>query len=164
MKNNYRMFCLATCLAGMLNSAHAGIPDALSKHYESEPIQEHAITLRAPEVAEEGKVVPVSIGRISLPGKDLHVTEVSIYSGNNLNCPVSTYKLSPSAMAEGLAGRMRLAKSTTVHAIARLSDGSLISGEKNIKVTIGGCGGGGTGSSASSSVGNYCKNQNSVKQ
>ena len=163
MKNNSRMFYLVAGLVATLNAAHAGIPDALSKHYGQAQIHEQAITLVAPEIAEEGKVVPVSIGKISIPGNDLHVTEISFYSGNNLNCPVSTYKLSASTMAEGLAGRIRLAKSTTVHAIARLSDGTLISGEKDIKVTIGGCGGGGT-SRGTAAGSNYCSNKNSVKQ
>jgi len=163
MKLKLTLICLITSLGVMMNSAHAGIPKALSEHYASIPIQEHAITLKAPEIAEEGKVVPVSISKITLPNDNVHVTEVSFYSGNNLNCPVSKYTLTPATLAEGLAGRMRLAKSTTVHAVARLSDGSVISGEKNIKVTIGGCGGGGSGS-ATGSVGNYCKTKNSITQ
>ena len=163
MKAKISIICLLTSLGITVTSAHAGIPQVLSEHYASTPIQEDAITLRAPEIAEEGRVVPVSIGKIILPSDDVHVTEVSFYSGNNLTCPVSKYTLTPATIAEGLAGRIRLAKSTTVHAIARLSDGSVISGEKNIKVTIGGCGGGGSGT-ATGSAGNYCKNKNSITQ
>jgi len=139
----------------IINQAHAKLPEALAKKYLSTTIVENQITLRAPEVAEEGKVVPITIAEIKLPNKDSYVTDVSFYSETNTNCPISQYKLSKNMLGEGLGSRVKLPRTTKVHVIATLNTGEVITGSKEIKVTIGGCGGGSVIPSGAS-VSNYC--------
>lgn len=147
----------------ILNQAQASLPDSLLKKFSSAPIKENQIQLRAPHLAEEGKVVPIKIRNITLPNKDVHVTEVSFYSENNMNCPISKYKLTPAMLGEGLGTNIKLPKTTTVHAIAKLSNGDIISGSRKIKVTIGGCGGG-SAIPSGASAGNYCLNKGATMQ
>lgn len=142
----------------VINQAHASLPDALIKKFPSAQIKEDQIKLRAPHVAEEGRVVPIKIGSIALPDNKVHITEISFYSENNTTCPLSRYELGPNMLGEGLGTHVKLPATTTVHAIAKLSNGEIISGSKKIKVTIGGCGGGGNIPSGAS-VGNYCLNK-----
>ena len=138
-----------------LNQTQAALPQALISKYPSATIQENKITLRAPEIAEEGSVVPVRIRAISLPDKDTYITELSFYSASNTNCPISRYTLTANMLGEGLGTNIRLPASTHVYAIAKLSNGDIISGRKNIKVTIGGCGGG-SPLPGGSAPGDYC--------
>jgi len=154
---------LLLAAVSILNQAHASLPDALAKKFSSSQITENQITLRAPHVAEEGSVVPVKIRNITLPNNDVHVTEVSFYSENNMNCPISTYSLTPVMLGEGLGTHIKLPKTTTVHAIATLSNGNIISGSQKIKVTIGGCGGG-SAIPSGASPGNYCLNRGATVQ
>jgi len=147
----------------IVNQALAKLPEALTKKYPSTHIKENQIQLRAPEVAEEGKVVPITIRSVKLPSNDVYITDVSFYSENNTNCPLSQYKLTANMLGDGLGTRVKLPKTTRVHAIARLSNGDVISGSQEIKVTIGGCGGGSIMPN-NSSAGNYClKNNRSIQ-
>jgi len=147
----------------VLNQAQASLPDALVKKFPSAQIKENQIKLRAPHVAEEGRVVPVKIGSVALPNSDVHITEVSFYSENNTTCPLSRYKLSANMLGEGLGTHVKLPATTTVYAIAKLSNGEILSGSKKIKVTIGGCGGGGN-IPGGATVGNYCLNKGATLQ
>lgn len=122
-------------------NVQAGLPDAIKAKYNGE-IQEGQITLKAPELAENGTVVPVAIKSANVPA-NTHIKEIAFYSANNTQCPIASYKLTPAMYSEGLGTRIKLAKTTDLYAVAQLDDGRLISGERKVKVTIGGCGGGG---------------------
>lgn len=122
-------------------SAQAALPAALKAKFDTEVI-EGRIRITAPELAENGGVIPVSINQVDLPG-NAQVREIAFYSDNNTTCPVASYKLGPSMLSEGLSARIKLAKTANVYALATLDDGRVLVGEKQVKVTIGGCGGGG---------------------
>lgn len=127
--------------SALLASGHvlAGLPDALKDKYNGD-ILEGRITLKAPELAENGTVVPVAIKSVNVPA-NTNIKEIAFYSTNNTQCPIATYKLTPVMYSEGLGTRIKLAKTTDLYAIATLDDGRVISGERKVKVTIGGCGG-----------------------
>lgn len=146
------LLCITLSLSTLL--AHAGLPAQLSKQLAGKNVQP-GITIKAPELAENGSVVPIQISAVKLPNASVYVTGISFYSEANTNCPIASYTLTKRMLSEGLGTRIKLAKTTRVHALATLSDGSVVTGEKQIKVTIGGCGGG--GASELSAVGNYCK-------
>jgi len=143
---------LALSISSLLS--HAALPVELSKQLVGKTVRT-GVTIKAPELAENGSVVPIKIGDIKLPNKDVHVTSIRFYSEANTNCPIASYKLTKYTLSEGLGTRIKLAQTTNVHALATLSDGSVVTGEKKIKITVGGCGGG--GSAATRAVGNYCK-------
>lgn len=120
-------------------NVQAGLPDAIKAKYSSEVI-EGRISLKAPELAENGTVVPVSIKNVDVPG-NANVKEIAFYSSNNTQCPIATYQLTPAMYSEGIGTRIKLASTTNLYAVARLDNGQVLSGERKVKVTIGGCGG-----------------------
>jgi sulfur-oxidizing protein SoxY len=54
---------------------------------------------------------------------------------------VGTFTFGPLAASQTAATRIRLASTQDVIAIAKMVDGSFVQATKNVKVTIGGCGG-----------------------
>lgn len=92
------------------------------------------ITLDAPEIAENGNTVPVGV---SAPGAEA----IAIFASGNPNPDVCAFSFGPAAGAQEASTRMRLAGTQDVIAVAKMPDGSFIQASKNVKVTIGGCGG-----------------------
>jgi len=92
------------------------------------------ISLDAPEIAENGAVVPVAVAS-TLP----NVTAISILVLENPNTLAAAYKF-----AEGtepsVSNRLKMAKTSKVVAVVE-SGGKLYSASKEVKVTVGGCGG-----------------------
>lgn len=93
------------------------------------------VTIQAPDIAENGAVVPITIA------SELdNVVSLSLYTPDNPFALNSTYEFSDGAIPF-TSTRIKLAKTQKVMAIARTADGKLYSATKQIKVTIGGCGG-----------------------
>jgi sulfur-oxidizing protein SoxY len=115
--------------------AHAATSDELIATFTGgAAVAEGGITLTAPEIAENGNTVPVSI---DAPG----ASEVLILATGNPNADVATFKFGPLAGSFIASTRIRLAKTQDVVAIAKMADGSFASAKSTVKVTIGGCGG-----------------------
>jgi sulfur-oxidizing protein SoxY len=72
---------------------------------------------------------------------DSYVKEVMILADGNPNAGVATLSFTPLSGRATASIRIRLAATQNVIAIAKMSDGSLFSEQKTVKVTIGGCGG-----------------------
>ena len=99
------------------------------------------ITLTAPEIAENGNTVPVSISVDSAMSGDDMVDSVIIFAEGNPNPQVATFRFSELSGSAEATTRMRLAKTQNVMAVAKMKDGSVFIDTKQVKVTIGGCGG-----------------------
>lgn len=140
-KKKYILLIMLACVLSM-PVAHAKTPVFITKHLKSTEIKEKQINIIAPPIAEHGDVVPVSIQQVMLGKNADHVKEIWLFNGDTKN-QIAHYKLTPSSTAAGLATRIKMRNSGTLYAVARLSDGHLVSGQTNVKVTIGGCGGGG---------------------
>jgi sulfur-oxidizing protein SoxY len=93
-----------------------------------------AVTLTAPDIAENGAVVPVSV-TTTLDG----VESIGIIVTENPSPLVASFDLTPDAVAD-VSTRIKMGKTSDVVAIVK-ADGKLYSASKNVKVTIGGCGG-----------------------
>lgn len=104
-------------------------------------VQSGRITLTAPEIAENGNTVPVSVSVESEMTSDDYVESVTIFAEGNPNPEVVTFKFTPLSGAAQASTRMRLAKTQNIVALAKMSDGSVYMDKKEVKVTIGGCGG-----------------------
>ncbi len=100
----------------------------------AEHMSSDEIKLKAPDIAENGAVVPVTVS--SSMG---NVEAISIIAEANPGPLTSTYALS-SASEAFVSTRIRLAKTGNVVAVVK-ADGKLYSASKEVKVTIGGCGG-----------------------
>ncbi len=93
-----------------------------------------AIKLKAPDIAENGAVVPITVTS-TLDNVD----SISIVATNNPAPLTSYYKLSSGSEAY-VSTRIKMGKTSEVIAVVK-ADGKLYSDSKEVKVTIGGCGG-----------------------
>lgn len=111
------------------------IEDAAKGLYGSELTEASAdIKVKAPDIAENGAVVPVSV-TTSISG----VESISIIAAKNNTPLVANFNLASSA--EGyVSTRIKMAKSADVVAMVK-AGGKVYSARKSVKVTIGGCGG-----------------------
>jgi sulfur-oxidizing protein SoxY len=92
------------------------------------------IKLDAPEIAENGAVVPISVST-SLSD----VTSIASLVPENPNVLAAHYRI-PKGTVPGVANRFKMAKTSNVTVIVE-AGGKLYSATKEVKVTVGGCGG-----------------------
>ncbi|NNE86643.1 MAG: thiosulfate oxidation carrier protein SoxY [Silicimonas sp.] len=124
---------LATAL-GALPAFASMTDDEIAKITGGAELGEGAITLNAPEIAENGNTVPIEV---SAPG----ATMVALFANGNPVPNVATFKFGPLNPTQSASTRIRLAGTQDVVAIAQMEDGSFQKASANVKVTIGGCGG-----------------------
>ena len=92
------------------------------------------IKLKAPDIAENGAVVPITVTS-NIDG----TTNMSILVANNNTPLTSTYELGATTEAY-ISTRVKMGKTSDVIAVVK-AGGKLYSTKKEVKVTIGGCGG-----------------------
>lgn len=99
------------------------------------------VSLNTPEIAENGNTVPISVSVDSaMEGDDL-VESVTIFADGNPGPAVATFYFTANSGVAEATTRIRLARTQNVVAVAKMADGSLFIDSKEVKVTIGGCGG-----------------------
>jgi len=103
--------------------------------------KEGKITLKAPEIAENGNAVPVTISVESEMNEKSYVKAIYVAADGNPYPGVVTWELTPLAGKAEVQFRTRLAQTQKLVAVAEMNDGSLFIASREIKVTIGGCGG-----------------------
>ena len=99
------------------------------------------VKLDLPEIAENGNTVPMTVTVESPMTEQSHVTEVLIVADENPRSGVVTFHFSPASGVAEANTRIRLAATQDVIAVAKMNDGSVFMTSKQVKVTIGGCGG-----------------------
>jgi sulfur-oxidizing protein SoxY len=99
------------------------------------------VKLDLPEIAENGNAVPMTVSVESPMTKDNYVSDVLVVAEANPRGGVATFHFTPASGVAEVNTRIRLAETQNVVAIAKMSDGSLFMDTKQVKVTIGGCGG-----------------------
>ncbi|QEQ96356.1 thiosulfate oxidation carrier protein SoxY [Neptunomonas concharum] len=92
------------------------------------------VTLKAPDIAENGAVVPVTVAS-SMAG----VESMSIFIEGNPS-PLAAEFIIPAGTMADVSTRVRMGKTSKVTAVVK-ANGKLYSASKEVKVTIGGCGG-----------------------
>ena len=126
-------FAQAAADAEMVGSAEEFLAGATAAEGE--------LNLTAPEIAENGNTVPVSIEVESARSGDDLCESVMILADGNPNPDVCTFHFTEMSGSATATTRMRLAKTQNVIAVAKMKDGSVFMDKKEVKVTIGGCGG-----------------------
>lgn len=113
----------------------------IKKLFGDKPITAGKIKLDLPSIAENGLVVPLNF-EVESPMTDKdYVKAVHFFADGNPNPQLANFyfsTLSPKAAAQI---RIRLAQTQNIVAVAEMSDGKLYTAKKEVKVTIGGCGG-----------------------
>ena len=114
--------------------AWSAADDAIAAYTGGAETVEGGVTLTAPEIAENGNTVPISV---SADGAE----EIIVFAAGNPNPDVATFRFGPLAGSHEASTRIRLAQTQDLIAIAKMPDGTLHRTSKEVKVTIGGCGG-----------------------
>ncbi|MEI7782810.1 MAG: thiosulfate oxidation carrier protein SoxY [Betaproteobacteria bacterium] len=93
------------------------------------------VSLTAPDIAENGAVVPLGVST-ALPG----VKDLLILVEKNPNVLVALFHVNDAIDANFLT-RSKMGQSSDVYAVAIMADGRALFSKKEVKVTLGGCGG-----------------------
>jgi sulfur-oxidizing protein SoxY len=109
--------------------------DALKALGSSAPAESKDVTLTAPDIAENGAVVPVACA-CALPG----VKRLALLVEKNPNTLAAVFDIGD-GVEPNIATRVKVGQSSNVFAVAMLADGKVLFAQKEVKVTLGGCGG-----------------------
>lgn len=113
----------------------SSVEEGLSALYGSDEAEaSEKIAIKAPDIAENGSVVPISVS------SDLSdVTGISIYVPANPNPLAASFDISKNGVAD-VSTRIKMGKTSDVVAVVH-AGGKSYKTSKEVKVTIGGCGG-----------------------
>jgi sulfur-oxidizing protein SoxY len=125
-------------------AASAG-PEAVQaeirKVYGEKPMKEGKIKIDLPSIAENGLVVPLGFEVESPMSEKDYVKAIHFFAEGNPNPLIASFFFTPLSPKAAGAIRIRLAETQKVVALAEMSSGELFTSAKEVKVTIGGCGG-----------------------
>lgn len=111
------------------------VDDVLASLYPDQQVRDSAeINVKAPDIAENGAVVPVTVSS-TLDNID----NISLIVSNNATPLVASFDL-PNDAEAFVSTRIKMGKTSDVVAIAKVGD-TLYRASREVKVTIGGCGG-----------------------
>ncbi len=110
------------------------VADAMKALGAAAPAESRDVTIVAPDIAENGAVVPVGI-KSSLPNTQF----IALLIEKNPFALTGAYDILPGAEAE-VNMRVKMGQSSDAYALVR-ADGKFYMARKEIKVTLGGCGG-----------------------
>ena len=109
--------------------------DALKALGAGAPVASKDVTLTAPDIAENGAVVPMGVAT-TLAG----VKQLLLLVEKNPNALVAVFNVSDSVEAN-MTTRAKMGQSSDVYAVAITNDNKAFFSKKEVKVTLGGCGG-----------------------
>lgn len=93
------------------------------------------VTITAPDIAENGAVVPFAAAT-TLAG----VKQILFLVDKNPTVLIAAFNLTDNVEAN-VSTRAKMAQTSDVYAVAVLNDGRALFAKKEVKVTLGGCGG-----------------------
>jgi sulfur-oxidizing protein SoxY len=111
------------------------IADAVKAFGGGAPTESKDVTLTAPDIAENGAVVPFGVAT-TLAG----VKQMLILVEKNPSALVAKFDVTD-AVEPNFATRAKMGQSSDVYAVAITADGKAHFAKKEVKVTLGGCGG-----------------------
>lgn len=110
------------------------LADALKAIGATDAAQSAQITVKAPDIAENGGVVPVEVTS-AIPG-----TESIAIIGEKNNLPLLAHFDLMNGAEGFVSTRIKLGSTSNVRAVVK-AGGKMYTAAKEVKVTIGGCGG-----------------------
>lgn len=111
------------------------IADVAKAYGASAPTESKDVTLTAPDIAENGAVVPMAVAS-SLAG----VKHLLVLVERNPSALVAKFDVTD-AVEANFSTRAKMGQTSDVYAVAITSDGRALYAKKEVKVTLGGCGG-----------------------
>jgi sulfur-oxidizing protein SoxY len=111
------------------------VADVMKAFGAGAPTASTAVTLTAPDIAENGAVVPMGVST-ALPG----IKHMLVLVEKNPSPLVAKFDVTDAVDANFLT-RAKMGQSSDVYAVAITNDGKALFAKKEVKVTLGGCGG-----------------------
>jgi sulfur-oxidizing protein SoxY len=108
--------------------------DAIKALYGRAPEASDKVKMDAPEIAENGAVVPVSVTTTLAD-----VSSIAFLVSENPVVLVASYHI-PAGTVPSVGNRIKMAKTSNIIVVVE-AGGKLYSATKEVKVTVGGCGG-----------------------
>lgn len=99
------------------------------------PAESKDVMITGPDIAENGAVVPIGAST-TLPG----AKRLLVLVEKNPNVLAAMFELSD-AVEANVSTRVKMGQSSNVYAVAVMGDGKVLYAHKEVKVTLGGCGG-----------------------
>ncbi len=99
------------------------------------PVESKDVTIIGPDIAENGAVVPIGAST-ALPG----VKRMLLMVEKNPSMLAALFDVTD-AVDASFSTRVKMGQSSNVFAVAMMNDGRVLYAQKEIKVTLGGCGG-----------------------
>ncbi|MCB2005880.1 MAG: thiosulfate oxidation carrier protein SoxY [Burkholderiaceae bacterium] len=129
---------LASAQAAAYNAAafeSKNMADLVKALGASAPVESKDVTVTGPDIAENGAVVPVGASS-SLPG----VKRLLLLVEKNPSILAAMFDITD-AIESNVSTRVKMGQSSNVYAVAMMADGKMLFAQKEVKVTLGGCGG-----------------------
>jgi sulfur-oxidizing protein SoxY len=110
------------------------VPEAMKALGAQNPATSDAVVIKAPEIAENGAVVPVTV-ESRLPGTD----SITLLIEKNPQPLAASFSI-PAGTEASVTTRVKMGSSSDVYALVK-AEGKYYFAKKEIKITLGGCGG-----------------------
>ncbi len=111
------------------------LADVLKAFGAGAPVASKDVTITAPDIAENGAVVPLGAAT-TLTG----VKQILLLVEKNPAALIAMFNVTD-AVDTNLLTRAKMGQSSDVYAVAIMNDGKVLFAKKEVKVTLGGCGG-----------------------
>ncbi len=123
--------------AGYNTAAFAAktLPELMKALGAGTPAESKDVTITGPDIAENGAVVPIGAAS-TLPG----VKRLLLLVEKNPSMLAAMFDVTD-AIDANISTRVKMGQSSNVYAVAIMNDGKVLFAQKEVKVTLGGCGG-----------------------
>ena len=111
------------------------LDDVMKALGAAKPVESKDIAFTAPDIAENGAVVPIAVST-TLTG----VKRIAFLVEKNPTTLAGVFEFTD-AVETSVATRIKMGQSSNVLAVAIMGDGKVLYAQKDVKVTLGGCGG-----------------------
>ncbi len=111
------------------------LSDAVKALGGSQPVESKDITITSPDIAENGAVVPFTIA-----SKIPNTQSIAVMIEKNPNILAANFAI-PEGTDPWVNTRVKMGQTSNVYAVVKASDGKFYYASKEVKVTLGGCGG-----------------------
>lgn len=111
------------------------MPELMKALGAAAPVESKDVTISGPDIAENGAVVPIG-ALTALPG----VKRMLLLVEKNPSMLSAMFDVTD-AVDANFSTRVKMGQSSNVFAVALMVDGKVLYAVKEIKVTLGGCGG-----------------------
>ena len=134
---------LGTAAAGVrrARATPSEADEAIAKFTSGKSAEPGHIVIDLPEIAENGTAVPLAVTVESVMTAADRVTDLLVVADGNPNPRVAAFHFTPLSARAEVATRIRLNATENVIVVARTGDNRFYTARKEVKVTIGGCGG-----------------------